>query len=69
LIEFILKKYLTYRNKNDILSDNIYKQTDNLKRNNNTNTVENIKKRIDILRKSLLDEETNLLNLYKLRTS
>ncbi len=69
MIEFILKKYLTYRNKNDILSDNIYKQTDNLKRNNNTNTVENIKKRIDILRKSLLDEETNLLNLYKLRTS
>jgi len=82
LVELIIKRYLLYKNKNDILYDNnnslkkdfsnpnleINKISKNdVNSNGNGNTIENVKKRIDELRKNLLEEETNLLNLYKLK--
>jgi hypothetical protein len=81
-IEFILKKFFLYRNKNEILNDSNNKGKDkNINNENNYNkfddeissldkskTIESSKKKIDILRKKLLEEESNLLDLYKLKS-
>lgn len=73
-----MKRFFLYRNKNEILFDgNNKKDTSsgtnklpNVASNKSTsrNAIENVKKRIEELRKKLMDEETNLLNLYKMKS-
>jgi len=72
-VEFILKRFFLYKNKNEILFDNNKKDYSELKnlikieadKFINHNSIENVKKRIDDLKKKLFDEETSLLNLYR----
>lgn len=75
-IEFILKRFFLYKNKNEILYDNNQKdfslELNNLiktneEKSNKSNPIEIAKNKIEDLKKQLLNEETNLLNLYKLK--
>ena len=79
MIEFILKRYKLYANKNELLFDNMKNDelngfSENYKNKTNTeidknmnNAVENSKKIIQSLKNRLIEEETNLMNLYKLK--
>lgn len=77
LVEFIMNRFFLYRSKNEILFDRNIKKDLNMELNNlsniaaektGKNAIDDVKERIVQLRKKLLDEETNLLNLYKLKS-
>jgi len=73
-----MKRFFLYRNKNEILFDSNNRKDLNMEidylGNINSNksgkgkNIFEVKKRIDELRKKLMEEETNLLNLYKLKS-